>query len=308
MKTLVITLIVSTVLLAMQAALCHDGRGGLTLEPQLSTRAVALGETGLVETGSAEAFAANPSCLPVLSSLRAGVAHGNMIEGISSSATCVSVALPFGPTAQYPGIDGLQHKYGIGLSIDHKGFELAQGSSWSCEMISVGFGYSVAPFASLGILSKMLFSSSDVDDAGVKAYGIDIGSRLELKPGIDVGLVIRNLGGSATWDGGEDEAVPVVFNLGGAVTIPYDIRAELAMGFVGNGGSKVGLGIDVPILKSGFHVRGGYARRSDDYGRDILTAGFGFKHLRYRLAYAVRIGDEDVFGLTHHFSLSGDLR
>jgi hypothetical protein len=154
----------------------------------------------------------------------------------------------------------------------------------------------------------MLFSSSDIEDAGVKAYGIDIGSRLALSPRIDFAVVIRNLGGNAAWDGGEDEAVPVVIDFGGAVIVPYNVRAEIAVAVVSNGGSKAGIGLDVPIMETGFHLRGGYLHRSGDYSRNILTAGFGFRHLRYRLGYAVRIDDDAAFGVTHYFSLGGGLR
>jgi hypothetical protein len=308
MKMLIGLLVASMLLLPAQQVLCHEGRGGLTLEPQLSTRALSMGETGLVESGSVEAFTINPSCLPFLTTLQAGLTHGSLISGVSSSATSLSIALPFGTEAAYPGSEEARHRYGLGLSIDHKGFELAQGSSWSCQMVSLGFGYLLAPFASAGIVSKTLFSSSDLQDAGVKAHGIDIGTRLELTPRIDLGLVIRNIMGGATWDGGESEAVPVIIDLGSAVMVPYGMTAELALAFAGNGDGKLGLGIDVPIMETGFHLRGGYLRRPGEYSRNILTAGFGFRHLRYRLAYAVRVGDENAFGLTHHFSLSGDLR
>jgi hypothetical protein len=308
MKTLISLLIAGTLLLPAHLALSHDGRGGLTLEPQVSTRGISMGETGLVGTGDAESFAVNPSCLPLATTLQAGLAHGNLINGVASSATCFSVALPFGTEAGYPGIETPRHKYGLGFSFDHKGFDLAQGSRWSYQTVSLGFGYMFSQFASAGILSKTLFSSSDLDDAGVKAYGIDIGTRLELSPRVDLGLVIRNLLGGATWDSGESEAVPVVVNLGSSVVIPYGMSAEAALAVTSNGGSKLGLGLDAPIMETGFHLRGGFLHRPGDYSRTLLTAGFGFRHQRYQLAYAVRVGDENAFGLTHHFSLSGELR
>ncbi|MFH1311693.1 MAG: hypothetical protein ABIJ00_00560 [Candidatus Eisenbacteria bacterium] len=308
MKTLICLFVTGTLLMSAHRALCHDGRGGLTLEPQVSTRGLSMGETGLVGTGDAESFAVNPSCLPLAATLQAGLAHGNLIDGVASSATCFSIAFPFGTSEGNPGSNAIRHKYGLGFSFDHKGFDLAQGSRWSCQTVSLGFGYMFSQYASAGIVSKTLFSSSDLDAVGVKAYGIDVGTRLELSPRIDLGLVIRNLVGGATWDGGENEAVPMVVNLGGTVMIPYDMSAELALVVAGSGGSKLGLGLDVPVMETGFHLRGGYAYRAGDYSRSLLTAGFGFRHQRYRLAYAVRVGDENAFGLTHHFSLSGELR
>jgi hypothetical protein len=61
-------------------------------------------------------------------------------------------------------------------------------------------------------------------------------------------------------------------------------------------------------METGFHLRGGVSYIPGDYSRTLLTAGFGFSHQRYRLAYAVRMGDDNAFGLTHHFFLSGELR
>ena len=307
MKTLTGMLAAALLVLCAQPALCHEGRGGMALEPRPSTRAISMGEAGLAETGSAAAFAVNPSCLPSLATLQAGLAHGNLIDGVPSSATCFSIALPFGTETDYLSGEA-RYKYGLGLSVQHEGFELAQGSGWSSQTVSLGLGYSPAPYLSAGIVTKTLFSTTDLADVGVRAYGIDVGTRLELTPRIDLGLVIRNILGAAKWDNGEDETVPAIFNLGGTVRIPYGMSAELAMAFAGTGGSKIGLGIDAPILETGFHVRGGYLHMPGDYSRSIMAAGFGFHYLRYRLAYAVRVDDENAFGVTHHISLSGDLR
>lgn len=307
MKKLVGFIVVSAVLLVTRGGLCHDGRGGLTLEPQASTRAVSLGETGLLETGSAEGFAVNPSCLPLVGTTQVGLARGNIIQGISSSVTSLAIAVPFGQTIEHPGSGPIARAYGVGLSIDHRSFELAQGSSWSSETISLGLGRSLTPYASVGAVAKMLLSSSDVDHAGATAYGLDVAGRLDMDPRISVSMVVRNIVGSANWDGGQDESLPITLSLAGTVALPYDMCAELALIRPANGGGRVGGGVDAPIMMTGFHLRAGYARRLDGYSRNVFTAGFGFRHLRYRLAYAVRLGDESAFGRTHHFSLATGL-
>jgi hypothetical protein len=282
---------------------CHDGHGGLGLEPQLSTRGISLGQTGLTECGSAQAFGVNPSCLPAATGAQTAIAYGSLIEGISSSAFSLSFAFPFGPRLDYLGHEILGRRYGFGVSIDHKGFELSQGSGWSMETISVGFGYRIAPYVSVGILSKMLFSTSDLDSAGVRAYGIDVGTQLELSPGVKVGLALRNLGAAAAWDDAADERPPVILSLGGTFIFPKRIRADIAFTASSANAAKTGIGVEVPLRATGFDLRGGYIHHSGDYDRDVPTAGFGFRHLGYAFDYAACFDDDKAFGITHHFSL-----
>jgi hypothetical protein len=284
----------------------HDGRGGLTLEPRMSTGALALGETGLTEIGHVTGFGVNPACLPLAGSFQVGAYYGDLIEGVPANTASVALAIPFGSPVDYDEKGPIVRRFGIGISVDHQGFELARGSSWSTETVSLGFGYGFTPYASAGILTKVLISSSDIDSAGATGYGFDIGGRLAVHPRLDFALVLRNIAASARWDEGENETPPLIVSIGGSYEIVFGASAAFALSLVDDQ-SKYGLGLDIPLV-SDFHVRFGYLHHPGDHERDILTGGFSYDGRRLRLGYAVRNDEEDVFGLTHHFSIGGSLR
>lgn len=283
----------------------HDGRGGLTLQPEVSTRALSLGETGLTETGQVAGFAMNAACLPLLPSTRVGVSYGELIDGVSASRMSVAAVMPLGASEEYPESGSAAHRFGLGLGLDHRGFELARGSGWATETISVGLGYSLTSYASVGILSKVVFTNSDLDRAGAKGFGFDLGSRAALHPKVDLALVIRNLIASTSWDNGEDETPPLTISLGTSYTLFFGISAEFALSALDDQ-TKYGMGLDIPVI-SDFHIRLGYLRHSADYARAIPTGGFGYDSRRFHLAYAFRSDEDEAFGSTHHFSLAVSL-
>jgi hypothetical protein len=307
MKTFCVTVTLLVLMWHSAAVASHDGRGGICLDAQASTRSIALGETGLVQTESGEGFTSNASCLPLLMSREIGVRYGSLVEGISASVTSVFLALPIGPRIDYLGREVIGRRFGLGLSLEHRSIELAQGSDWTSETICVGFGYAPTAYASMGLLAKTLFTTSDLDDAGVTAYGLDIGTRLDLRPQITVGAAIRNILGNAAWDSGDDESLPGIIALGGTFTYPKQIRTELILTLSQDIPAKMGLGIEIPVLRTGFGLRAGYLHNSGDYSRGIPTGGFGFTHQRLTVDYAVRADDETAFGLTHRFSLHYNL-
>jgi hypothetical protein len=307
MRRKTIALAATLVVTLTAGAIGHDGSGALTLEPRPSVGGVALGQTGLTRVGVADGFGSNPACLPRMPAPGIALARSSLIDGIASSVTSIWAAAPLGRPLIPPG-EPTGSTFGIGLGFEHVGLELSQGSGWSSETVSLGFGYSAAAYASAGLLVKYLFSSSDIAGTEATAFGIDLGGRIELAPGVDLGLAVRNLLGNTSWDGGQDETPPFTVAVGGAVATPYGTTTEWAVIVTDNEGTRVGAGVEVPLMRTGFLLRGGYHRHSDDYSRNVVSAGFGFKHLRYRMAYAVRIDDEIAFGTTHHFSLGTDFR
>jgi hypothetical protein len=286
----------------------HDGRGGLILEPQQSVGGIALGGTGITRCGMAEGFGVNPACLPYMRSPGIGFAHSTLIEGVTSSVSSGWIAVPLGKTIEFIGGNRVGSRFGIGLSLNHRSLDLAQGSSWASETVSVGFGYGASSYASAGILVKYMFSSSDVTGTQVTALGFDLGGRIELTSRLNLGVAVRNVGSKLSWDDGEDETPPVVVCFGGTLATPFGTFTDLAVTLAGSDDSRIGLGLDVPLAASGFHIRGGYRYCSGDESRTVTSAGIAFEHLRYRIAYAARIDDETAFGITHHFSLGTNFR
>jgi hypothetical protein len=308
MKISAMALTVIMAVAVTTAAGGHDGNGGLTLEPQQSVEAIALGGTGLSRTGIAEGFGVNPAGLPLMRSLGIGFARSTLIEGVTSSVTSAWLAAPLGRQLEYIGSEPAGRLFGVGLSLDHRSLDLAQGSGWSSDIVSVGFGYSASTYASAGILVKYLFTSSDITGTQATGFGLDLAGRVDLTPSFDFGLAVRNLLGTTAWEDGEDESPPVIVSLGGTLASPYGTYTDLAVTVKGSEGTKIGLGLEVPVMGTGFRMRGGYQYWTGDESRNVISAGIGFQHLRYRIAYAARFDDETALGTTHHFSLGTDFR
>ncbi len=282
----------------------HDGLGGVPLAPALSVRSIAMGETGLMETGNALGFGMNPAALPFLSRSGLAVGYGSQAEGLSVSRTSISGVLPLGSGFRVPGVTTAGRRFGLGFEFDHTGLELSQGSSWATETLIAGAGYRITPYASVGLLLKMLFTSTSVEGAGVSAMGVDLSALIEMRPDFSLAFAVRNPGGKASWDDGEDEYLPLVFSMGGHVLFPREIAADLTVSVSGSDQTKGGIGFEVPVLDTGFSLRGGYLYHGGNYSRNIPTFGLGFDYADFEIDYAARFDDDLALGTTHHFALT----
>jgi hypothetical protein len=281
----------------------HYGIGGISLKPQPSARAVAMGETGLVLVPDGSGFMVNPASLPWTFAPGFTVGYGGLVEGIPASTASLAAVLPFGDPVEIPGPEEVGRRFGLGVSLDRTGVELSQGTDWAQSMISVGIGCLPAPFASVGLACKYLVSSSDLEGADVKAYAADVGAFVELSSRVAVGLSVKNVLGVARWDNGEDESPPVLVGLGTGVALPYRASGNLAVTLSNSDPAKGGIGVEVPIAATGFDLRAGFLSHFGDHSRTILTTGFGLRYARFRLDYAVKLDDEVALGTTHHVSL-----
>jgi hypothetical protein len=267
-----------------------------------------MGETGLVPLAGPGDFTANPAVLSWAARPEIGLGYARLVEGLPASATSFSAVLPFGPQVLVPGPGEIGHRFGLGFCLDHGGVELSQGTDWGWNLVSLGIGYRVTPYVSAGVAAKYLFSRSDLDGSGLKAYAIDLGGVVELTPRVSFGIALRNLTGSAGWDDGETESPPLLIAAGAGFVLPYSVTCEID-GTVSNSiPGRFGLGFDVPFGVTGFSARGGYIRYSGDYSRSVLTAGFGYRYESFGLDYALKSDDEVALGTTHYFTLTYAMR
>jgi hypothetical protein len=95
-----------------------------------------------------------------------------------------------------------------------------------------------------------------------------------------------------------------VFSLGGHLLLPREISADLTVSVSGSDQTKGGLGLELPLLDTGFSLRGGYLYQGGDYTRNVPTFGLGFDYADFEIDYAVRFDDELALGTTHHFALT----
>ena len=308
MKALTVS-IIGILLLACAGPACgHEGSGGMSLEPRPSVRALAMGETGLLGTGDAAAFTANPATLTWITGAGVTLSHETLVEGVSASATSVCAAAPLGSVVTLPDLGQVGHRFGLGFGLDHSGVELSQGTDWGWDLVSVGAAYRLAPYASAGLTGKYLLSNSDLDGSAVQAFAFDIGAFVEMTPALGFAVSLRNVAGTASWEHGDDESPPFAAGLGTSLSLPSGVSGRLAYTFSGGAPGKLVLGADVPVAMTGLSLRAGYVYYSGDYSRNIITAGVGFAYSTFEVDYAVKLDDDLALGTTHHFSLGFMLR
>jgi hypothetical protein len=281
----------------------HDGLGGLSLAPQPSARAIAMGETDLLDVGTVDGFACNPASIPSVPATEVALGYGNRVQGLSASTAVISAVVLMGTMVELPVIGTVGRRYGIGVCLEHDGVELSQGSDWSSEMVCVGLGYRLAPYASVGLATKLLLSRTGLQGAGAKGFGIDLGAILDVNSVVSLALAVRNSAGTVSWDEGQSESPPFIGAFGGRLSLPYGVTGNACFSVSNADRSKVGLGIEVPIARTGLDLRAGYLRHGDDNSRGIMTAGFGIAYSRFSLDYAVRMDDEIALGTTHILSV-----
>ncbi len=303
MKALTVSIIGIMLLAAAGPACGHEGSGGMSLEPRPSIRALAMGETGLVETRDAAGFAANPATLTWLPTAGVTLSHASLVDGVSASATSVCAAVPLGAVVTLPDLGQVGRRFGLGFRLDHSGVELSQGTDWGWDLISVGAAYRLAPYASAGLSGKYLLSNSDLEGSAVQAFAFDLGAFLEMTPALRLAMSLKNIVGSVRWEDGDDESPPFAAGLGAGFLLPYGPSGHLAFTFSGGAPGKLGLGVDVPISMTGLSVRAGYLYHSGEDYRNIITAGFGYTYSAFEVDYAVKLDDDLALGTTHHFSL-----
>jgi hypothetical protein len=303
MRLLGAGIICALVLTSAGSARGYEGMGGVSLEGRPSIEALAMGETGVVETRNCAGFTTNPAMLTWTPAGGVTLSHGSLVEGLSASATSACAALPLGASVGVPSLEEVGRRFCVAVGLDHSGVELSQGTEWGWNLVSLGASYRVAPYASLGLTGKYLFTASDLEGSAVKAYGVDMGAIVDMTSTVRLGASLRNLMGEADWEDGEDEAPPFALGLGAGFSLPYDLLVHMSYTYSSGAPGKLGLGLDVPVSATGLSLRGGYIHYSGDYSRSAFTAGFGYTYGAVAIDYAVRLDEELVLGTTHHFSV-----
>jgi hypothetical protein len=288
------------------AARAHEGRGGLDALPQASTRALALGETGLTEIGEGETFMSNPSCLPSITGHQVRIAYGNWFGDLGSSRTVLVFATSLGKRLEYPGDPDLGRRFGLGIALDRTGVELSEGSGWAGNVLYVGLAWAPVPYVSVALAPKFIFSSSDLPSGEVSGFALDWGLRLDLSRNIGLGFVTRNIPGSADWKGSESEDLPAVYSFGAHYMLPYSLRAEFMFAASGAVDSRLGLGLEASFLDSMLDLRFGGLWLSGEESRSAFTAGFGVDLAILDFDYALKLDRDWATGTTHRVSLRFD--
>jgi hypothetical protein len=284
-------------------ASAHEGSGGIGTAARSSIRALAMGETGVVATGNPADFPANPALLASIPAAGITLGYSDLIEGMPASRTWVCAGLPLGSEVTLPDVDTGGRRFGLGISVDHSGVELSQGTDWALDLVSIGAAFRLTPYACLGLAGGYLFSNSDLEGSGMHAFAADLGAFVEMTSTLNLAVSLRNVVGTTRWEDGDDEPVPFAACLGAGVLLPLGVSGHLTFTYTDRVPAKVGLGVDAPIGLTGLSLRGGYLYHTGDYSRGIISAGFGYGYNDFNLDYAVKLDDELALGTTHHIAL-----
>ena len=305
MRTCLLT--AAFLVLAACASHCHEGLGGIDALPQASTRGLALGETGLTELGEGECFMTNVSCLTSLGGVQARLTYGNLFKDLGSSRTILLGAMSMGPELEYPGEGYIANQFGIGAALDRTGVELSGGSGWASNVIYIGLAWAPIPYMSLGLMPKIISTSSDLESGKVSGFAMDWGMRLDISSHSSLGLVVRNIPGNAGWTDGDSETLPAVYSLGAHFVLPYDLRAEAIFALSGSVDDRFGAGLEAAFLDAMLAVRAGGLWINGGQNRSAVTAGFGLELSTLKFDYAVKFDADWATGTTHRFSIRFDI-
>lgn len=280
-----------------------EGRLPRVLEVPSSTRAMALGDAYMMDSGHADAIFYHPALLVDASGF------GLDIENWSTEATSATVSAAMAWLGGGIGI-GLQTlQYDVGadavarLPPGQDGL-FAGGTGHASERVaSVGYGRRVFGLR-IGVVGKLV--EQRVAAARDATGAVDVGAATELGP-VTVGLTAANLGPDMAFSG-ETTPLPTRVTLGagayGRPLGPLDLGVAAALTRRDDGALLAGAGVELgywPIVGRTFVARVGLQRVPEGEGSP-LTVGFAFWGDDLVLEWAYR----DFGGLgegTHRFGL-----
>ena len=204
--------IMLTLIIALVPSLVHSellgSRAGAFLRMGLGADRVAMGETGVALTRSGMNWFYNPAAIAFQPNRQVSLSY--RVLSLDRSLMYSGFSTPIKPK------DGVNAGLAIGViraSTDNLDARDSNGEqfdlpSWSDNLIHATFSLMPHPRFSLGVSIKWFINSVPKvleDDKTLNAYGIgiDLGGRVMVAPGIDLGLQIRDLDAKQVWETSE---------------------------------------------------------------------------------------------------------
>jgi hypothetical protein len=289
-----VVLVATWVVMPLAVPQVHGQTGA---QQVVGARAAALGEAYVAVADDGYAAYWNPAGLPALRSQQINVSRADLF-GTGLASGYLSWAVPFNDKLAF-GIDWLH----LGFGDD----ELSLGQN------RVGFagGWRPLRWLAVGASAKWLSYNASLEDLGNPAgfssegsgWGFDAGLLLEALPGLRLGMVLRDIGGSRVeyGNGVSRQLYPTQMLLGAV----YRPRPRLALSAAVDEAGHLGAEYQVA---EGLDLRGGLQRDFSEARGIGYAVGAGvrlrFAQLDYAYTHTPGLGTTHRFAMGVAFSLS----
>ena len=276
--------------------------GGSFAAPGYGARAWGMGGAAIASIADEGAVYWNPAMLGLVGGHNFGIAYANLIPGVDARQSYLAYAQPIKlGSADEPGLEYALHA--VGAIYGNLVLELADGQSYSENILRISYAYTPLYFVSIGVSFAGLLTSSDIPNFGGKGTALDVGLRLALTREFTFAFVVRNVISQLSFEDGTDFSLPraVVFG------IAYRPMANLV--FEGDLESKYGglsraiLGGEYTVYNEVLAVRAGAAALASGENRSVPYLGAGVRFGGFHFDYAVDFDMEEAFDNSQRVSL-----
>lgn len=298
-------LLIAVGALAAAAADAWADVGGTFVVTHHDARGLAMGGACVSLAKGDAAVRWNPARLPYQPARSATVAHGNVIEGLTSGLTTFSAAVPWGgaPTDEY-GL-GASARWAAAGFISYLGLgDVGGAQNWSETALLGAAARTLWGFAAVGVSVRYLDVSSGIYSGSADGFAADIAFSLDTTDETRVAAVVRNVAGSLSWESGYDESLPASADFALSYTGCECAAAELAINVDADGVASSAIGGEASVAGGALLIWGGLKLINDESPRKIPSFGVGVPLAGFLMGYGAAFDGNDAFGTTQRFSVS----
>ena len=269
-------------------------------------RAFAMGGVLTVLPKDATAIRWNPALMVFTRKPEGCVAYSEPFSGLSATHPGVAATFPLGEVvgAAAGGATPVRRSAAGGLLMGSS-FDLSEGGSWSELQLGAGYAYAFNSYVSGGAGLRFLTNSTDVADAQVSGFSLDLGAAVLLSPRVEAGAVIRSALGRVKWKSiGTSETPPTILDAGLGLIAGPRLDGEVGFEISGAQRARVRAGAEYGFLEGQpLKVRAGTRLYLGTNPRAVLTAGAGFRTGSLHVDVAAALDQGDALGTTRAVSV-----
>ena len=265
-------------------------------------RAAALGGHAITLLEDDDVMGANPGRL-VFAHRSASAQYDQVEPDIDLWRGRAGVAWPLGHEITEPLQATHAYRGALGVLLDVTSLTLIEGSAYRESQVALGGAIAPASIFGLGASVSYERATSDADQIAAHAWGIDLGTTLDLSDHWTAAIAIKNAFGRAQYDGGQDADRAAETTFGVAARGYRRWQAEADYVTQHNTSAAVSGGVEIRVVPGVFDLRGGVARELLGGGRTVPSAGAGFLIGKIRLDYAFRSDTDGGTDAQHQVAL-----
>lgn len=276
--------------------------GGSFAAPGYGARAWGMAGAAIASVADEGATYWNPAMLGLVGGHDLGIAYANLIPGVDARQSYLAYAQPIKQgQADEPGLEHALHA--VGAIYGNLVLELADGQTYSENMLRISYAYTPLYFMSFGVSFAGLHTSSDIPNFGGQGTALDIGLRLALTQKFTFAVVVRNVLSQLSFEDGTELSLPraVVFGVAYRVRDNLVLEGDLESKY--GGVSRAILGGEYTVYDEVLAVRAGGAALTSGENRTIPYLGAGVRFRGFHFDYAVDFDMEEAFDNSQRVSL-----